>query len=378
MPPRQRKPVRKTVARLEKRKLVYRDSSGRFVKKPVRSSQVKPIISFETPRHVVTPEQHGAKRLKRLRQLASRSGRQPDLKAVNPDSQNQYEKFLSALAADALTKLRKGRRSRQLEKALGKFKYSKKDVGNIVFVTVDGKRMDYKPHADIQGKSGYFVRVDGVGQLTVLNTVDRDTVSRGDKATGTPMPVNRRFADLSQLQKKAPGEFEAILPPRDTIYSSPVKSQIITGGELTKWLTKAANNVMERFVAVQFGHSQWILRGVVMVKDVEQLVSFTSGLLRSQYYLQFDDTLGAVRQFVMREGRQWRQHVIDLIYAGLATALAQQGLVSVGSMRRVKRLPFNSRKKRMEWLNKRGDNWDGRKMVDVVIEEIEWKLEKLI
>lgn len=377
--PRKKPPSKKLILRKQGEKLVYRDAQGHFAKPPKRSSQVRPLIRFKTPQHQagIPPAPTGAKRIQRLKDLASRSKGTIFKEALDPNSQNTFEKGLPASAAEQFTRSRRQRRTRQLEKALGKFRYGAKDYGKIFFVTLDGKRSFYRPDANFSGKMGYFVQVEGLGRLVVLNGMDRNTVARGNKRTGAPEPVNARFADLSVLQKNAPGEFEALLPRPDAMVYSPIKSELIFEGDLTGWLQNAADTFMRRALAARFEFSQWILRGAVLLRKSTDVIDFSSGLLRSQYYLQFDDK-AMNRRLKITSGRDWRQHVMDLIYAGLALALQLRGYVSAGSTRRIRKLKWNKGKDRMKWLNKRGDTWDGRKMIDVQIEELEWKLEKLL
>lgn len=293
-------------------------------------------------------------------------------KAVQ-DTPDDPAALLAALARVKSTSLARGR---QMEAALKKARLSKRDRGLVIFSTA-GKR--YPNFAKVPDKvKVYAVKVDAAGRRTWLNGVDPNTKAPG--VLPQLLPRDTRSFNWRKFARVAPKKYGETLaslvgklPPG--LYDGTVFRVAAPKGDLDDFWGKAPQ-VFALAAKSQADHSQWVFDVGFTVEGEKRAFMFTSEVLRSyQFY-----TLGPGRRLELR-GRRSTGVLRTVVKAKLADPmwklLARAGLVTSGSVRRVRRLSGNGARPRGKWKNAAGFAWSGAHRREVIVRNITFTIRRI-
>lgn len=142
-------------------------------------------------------------------------------------------------------------------------------------------------------------------------------------------------------------------------------------------MAKSVAQTFQQAAKSEQEHTQWVAEMIVKVKGVREPLRLTTQIMRSGQF--FDLELGT-RKMVprFRKSAKVLKEVIGYQTRDLVRReLANRGLVSQGSARRVGRLSANRGRSRAEWVTNEGRPWHGRDKDVARVELAQYRLKRV-
>lgn len=275
--------------------------------------------------------------------------------------------------------------ARVRERALAAARVSRRDAGKLLVIDASTGRRYSSFLAVPRTRKVFVVRTDRLGRRRIYNPYDARTLARGVK----PQKRALRVADFDwrPLARAEPRRFREVMTEmaaRGVRLSSPWR---FTGvefalpaaqGEIDRIALRIAA-LYRQAVASQADHSQWQVEFNVLVAGLPGAVSLRMDPLRSYQFFRLAGS-GRTRRLVpatRRSGALLRRVIGYKLLDLIRRALAERGLVSTASARRVRVLGVNRGRPRRSWRNAQGGPWAGARRREARIEGIEFRLRRI-
>lgn len=232
----------------------------------------------------------------------------------------------------------------------------------------------------------YLVKVDRLGRKRVYNPVDNRTLARG--VVKQKKPLRLAEFDWRPLAKAEPKKFRefmtemaagaAKLPTRFAFEDTPFLAKT-ERSDVDRVAVRVAN-LYQKAVTAQADHTQWQVEFLLLLKGERHAIPLRLDPLRSYMFFKLTGT-GRSRRLSPANRRSlglMRAVVAFKLRDVIRRALAERGLVSAGSARRVRALAANRGKARKRWKNAAGAPWAGAGRKEVVIEALEFRLRRVL
>lgn len=348
-----------------------RDPNTRMAKRKQKSRKVQAVPKRFRPPEAVRGLIETFKREKKL--------------VSDPKSLNRYERTLPDEFAAIFTIQKRKFRESQLSRALALYQKRSKKIpkDKLIVIDTEGRRIKkFSKGGRILNTKVYMIKVSKKNKIKVFNKIDPDTI-RG-RRRGKPAPQSLRFFNAKNLAKDRNlyREYREMLKrsiQRRAVMIRPEELEGITmplNGDLTPFFDRASS-IVERIALNEKVPTTLLVEGTMFVlrgPDDEEgvVVSFQSDFINTQEFTK-----------IVPRGKNKITHdpttlIRSRIHTGIAQALQEFGLVSVSSVRRVRRLGMNRGKSRSEWQVKSSGGevfkWEGRGMNDGIVQEITFRV----
>lgn len=336
-------------------------------------------------------------------------------KPADPDSPNPY---FRAFVSPELATEKSRERSRILAsrlKLISKIKPKKTDKGKIVFFAVRrvkrGKKIFtqiYRPKGKALLRTSVYVAKPGKKKFKILNMPDPKTLAKG--VASRPAPQRLDQFDVRKLQKQ-PVNYSKYLKRLDKLFAKKMITKRIKLTKETEFAKDGQGNLMtdtyivkvkdcnlspffdsaisvwKQLVESQFRQKvNWQLEGQMLyLKDGKtRSVGFAPGILETARFYEVAGSGKLVRAIGKSKAARkvyTDKFLRDLysrwLYKGMAIPLAQVGLVSISSVRRIKAMPENQGKPKRNWSTRtmkgKKMRWWGEKATPICILEIQFR-----
>ena len=304
---------------------------------------------------------------------------------ADPKSLNRYERSLPDQFAAIFTSQKRKYREAQLARALDLFTKRNKKVpkDSLIVIDTEGRRIrKFAKDGRILNTKVYMIKVTKKNKVKVFNKIDPDTI-RG-RRRGKPAPQSLRFFNAKNLakDKNLYREYRELLKKSIQRRAIMIRAEELEGitmplsGDLTPFYDRASS-IIERLALNEKAPTSVVVEGSMFVlrgPDDEEgvVVNFQSDFINTQEFTK-----------IVPRGKNKITHdpttlIRARIHVGIAHALQDFGLVSVSSVRRIRRLGMNRGKPRDEWKVKATTGevfkWEGRGMGDGIVQEITFRI----
>ncbi|NDE14659.1 hypothetical protein EBZ80_06990 [bacterium] len=304
---------------------------------------------------------------------------------ADPKSLNRYERSLPEEFAAIFTAQKRKFRESQLARALALYQKRTKKIpkDKLIVIDTEGRRIrKFSKNGRVLNTKVYMVKVTKKNKVKVFNKIDPDTI-RG-RRRGKPAPQSLRFFNVKNLakDKNLYREYREMLKrsiQRRAVMLRPEELEGITmslNGDLTPFFDRVSS-IVERIALNEKAPTTLVVEGSMFVLrglDDEEgvVVSFQSDFINTQEFTK-----------IVPRGRNKITHdpttlIRSRVHTGLAQALQDFGLVSISSVRRIRRLAMNRGKSRSEWKVKSSSGevfrWEGRGMSDGIVQEVTFRV----
>jgi hypothetical protein len=305
--------------------------------------------------------------------------------AADPKSLNRYERTLPPELAAPVTSLKRRFRENQLNFALSRFYKRTKKIPreSLIVIDTNGKRVrSFAKNGALIDTKVYMLKVSKKGRVTIFNKIDSDTI-RG-RRRGKPAPQSVRFFNAknipkgSNIYKEYVNMIRRDLQVRGTMLTRKALDEgitIDTKGDLTPFYDQVTRLIKKIAMSEKAAFS-FTITGSMFVKkggnELDEMIEFQSDYINTQEFTK-----------IVPRGKNVITHdpamlVRKRLHAAVASALEMNGLVSVSSVRRIRRLAMNKGKSRNNWNVKYSngsiEKWEGRGMEDALVQEITYKV----
>jgi hypothetical protein len=250
-------------------------------------------------------------------------------------------------------------------------------------IDTNGKRVrSFAKNGALIDTKVYMLKVSKKGRVTIFNKIDSDTI-RG-RRRGKPAPQSVRFFNAknipkgSNIYKEYVNMIRRDLQVRGTMLTRKALDEgitIDTKGDLTPFYDQVTRLIKKIAMSEKAAFSFTITGSMVVKKggnELDEMIEFQSDYINTQEFTK-----------IVPRGKNVITHdptilVRKRLHAAIASALEMKGLVSVSSVRRIRRLSMNKGKSRNNWNVKYSngsiEKWEGRGMEDALVKEITYKV----
>lgn len=275
---------------------------------------------------------------------------------------------------------------RLLAEAWRKARVTKRDAGRLLVIdAASGKRYPSPLEVPRQRKV-FLAKVDRIGRRRLYNPVDARTLARGIK----PQKRALKVADMDwrPLAQAEPRRFREIMTefaakarrlPAGWRYSETTFAARTSRGEVDR-VAERVRGLYRQAVTAQADHTQWQVEFNLLVRGVGSAIPLRLDPLRSYQFFRLAGSGRARRlEYANRNSARLLRGVVAYkLRDVIRRALAERGLVSSASARRIRNLTANEGKRRGRWRNAAGAPWAGAGKKEVVIEGLEFRLRRLL
>jgi hypothetical protein len=347
-------------------------------------------MAKRTPTRRKAPSPKGKKPTKRFAPPPALSGLISAFKgqkslAADPKSLNRYERTLPPELAAPVTALKRKYRENHLNFALSRFYKRTKKIPreSLIVIDTEGKRIkSFAKDGALINTKVYMLKVSKKGKVTIFNKIDSDTI-RG-RRRGKPAPQSVRFFNAKNIPKSSNIYTEYVnmirrdLQARGTMLTRKALEGITisTNGDLTPFYDQVTTLIKKIAMSEKAAFSFTITGSMFALKGLDDdegiVIEFQSDYINTQEFTK-----------IVPRGKNIITHdpamlVRKRLHAAIASALEMNGLVSVSSVRRIRRLAMNKGKSRNNWNVKYSngsiEKWEGRGMEDALVQEITYKV----
>lgn len=268
-------------------------------------------------------------------------------------------------------------RARQFNAALKAAKIPWNVKGLFIFDTKGRRFASFKTVP--KNRKVYAFMGGARGRRTWLNDIDPSTLAP-DTAPQL-MPRDPVSFDWRRLAAANPELFGSVMgelvgrmksqPSEGLVYRVPSPS-----GELDVFWEKAGRVFLDAAKGLA-DHSQWVFDVGFTVRGQPQGFRFTSEVLKSFQFLDLELKTRRLKYRNRRSAPLLREVLRAKLGDSMRRILADHGLVTTGSVRRVKRMSVNEGKPRSRWVDRKGLPWGGRDRRDASVQNITFGLRRV-